>query len=123
MFMIRRGPYKYIHCDTDSPLLFDVVADPLERSNLVGVPEHADRAAAFAAEVGARWDSTALREQVVASQRSRRVLHAAMSKGPLVSWDHLPINDVAHRYVRNHQDWAEAGPKMRYPQLPNEVDG
>jgi len=28
MFMIRRGVYKYIHCPTDPPLLFDVEADP-----------------------------------------------------------------------------------------------
>ena len=34
MFMIRRGRHKYIHCDTDPPLLYDVEVDPLERTNL-----------------------------------------------------------------------------------------
>ena len=34
IFMIRRGRHKYIHCDTDPPQLYDVVADPLERDNL-----------------------------------------------------------------------------------------
>ena len=37
------------------------------------------------------------------------------SSGPLTSWDHRPDNDVANAYVRNHQDWAEAGPRLRYP--------
>ena len=72
-------------------------------------------AAAFAAEVADRWDSDAIRERVLASQRTRRVLHDAMSHGPLVSWDHLPVNDVANTYVRNHHDWAEAGPAKRFP--------
>ncbi len=28
IFMIRRGQYKYIHCDTDPAMLFDLCADP-----------------------------------------------------------------------------------------------
>ena len=113
MFMIRRGDYKYIHCDTDPPLLFDVDSDPLERTNLAADSAHAELAAAFAAEVSERWDSDAIRERVLASQHVRQVLYQAMSEGPLTSWDHLPDNDVANAYVRNHQDWAEAGPRMR----------
>ncbi len=117
IFMIRRGPYKYIHCATDPAQLYDVAADPLERANLAGDPAYAEMAAAFAAEVADRWDSDAITARVVESQRTRHLLHEAMSSGPLVSWDHLPVNDVANAYVRNHQDWAEAGPKMRFPRF------
>ena len=117
MFMIRRGTLKYIHCDTDPPQLYDVATDPLERTNLVDDPEHSGLADNFAAEVSERWNSGEIRAQVVASQHDRRVLHAAMSTGSLVSWDHLPANDVANHYVRNHQDWAEAGARMRFPRL------
>ncbi len=117
IFMIRRGDYKYIHCDTDPAQLYDVGTDPLERVNLVSHPEHADRAAAFAAEVSARWDSDAIRERVIVSQHTRQVLHAATQMGSLVSWDHLPTNDVANQYVRNHQDWADAGPRSRFPRV------
>ena len=38
MFMIRRGRYKYIHCDTDPALLYDTDADPQEQTNLADDP-------------------------------------------------------------------------------------
>ncbi len=115
MFMIRRGRLKYIHCDTDPPQLYDVEADPLERTNLARDRAHRVEAQAFADEVAQRWDSDDLRRKVMASQRSRRLLHEASQVGPLVSWDYLPLNDVANTYVRNHQDWAEAGARFRFP--------
>ncbi|MDH3299343.1 MAG: choline-sulfatase [Acidimicrobiia bacterium] len=77
--------------------------------------DYRELAASFAAEVVERWDSDAIRERVIESQRRRRILHEAMSTGALTSWDHLPVNDVANAYVRNHQDWAESGPRMRFP--------
>jgi len=120
IFMIRRGALKYIHCDGDPPLLYDVVADPEERDNLTNHPDHIDAAAMFAAEVSERWDSAAIRERVVASQHARRAVYTAMSIGPRHSWDHEPRQDVGNKYVRNHMDWAEAGERLRYPRFdPN----
>ncbi len=117
MFMIRRGRYKYIHCDSDPCLLYDLEADPQERDNLADDPAHAEVAAGFADEVGQRWDSAAIRDQVVASQRARRLLHAAMSNGSRISWDYSPAQDAANQYVRDHMDWAEAGARSRFPEL------
>jgi choline-sulfatase len=117
MFMIRRGALKYIHCDGDPPLLYDVVSDPEERTNLVGDPAHTDTAAAFAREVADRWDSAAIRERVVASQHARRVVYEASTRGRLQSWDFEPRQDVVNKYVRNHMDWAEAGERFRYPRF------
>ena len=117
MFMIRRGRHKYIHCDSDPAQLYDVEADPLERDNLAGHPEHRQLTADFATEVAQRWDSSAIREQVLASQRTRRLLNAAMQTGEPVSWDYSPTRDASNEYVRNHMDWSEAGPRHRFPPL------
>ena len=57
VFMIRRGDYKYIACDGDSPLLYNLADDPRELANLADDPAHASVAEAFAAEVAGRWDS------------------------------------------------------------------
>jgi choline-sulfatase len=117
MFMIRRGRHKYIHCDSDPTQLYDVEADPLERDNLADDPEHRQLTADFATEVARRWDSTAIREQVLASQRTRRLLNAAMQTGEPVSWDYSPTRDASNEYVRNHMDWSEAGARHRFPSL------
>ena len=117
MFMIRRGRHKYIHCDTDPALLYDLEADPQEQDNLADDPDHAELAAEFAAETARRWDSNAIREQVLASQQARRLVHAAMGDDSRISWDHSPAQDAANQYVRDHMDWAEAGTRSRFPEL------
>ncbi|MGI9465452.1 MAG: choline-sulfatase [Aestuariivirgaceae bacterium] len=117
VFMIRRGRYKYIHCDVDPPMLFDLAADPGERINLADDPELAKIAADFAAEVRRRWDSDAIRHDVIKTQKQRRAVHAAMEQGPLTSWDYNPPRDAAQEYVRNHMDWTVAAAKTRFPPL------
>jgi choline-sulfatase len=117
MFMLRSGRYKYIHCDTDPLLLYDLITDPEERSNLAEVPEYAMISQEFADSVNDRWDSGGIREQVIASQRSRRAVHAAMGVGELTSWDYSPERDLANEYVRNHMDWAAVAAATRFPRF------
>ncbi|MCH2433387.1 MAG: choline-sulfatase [Acidimicrobiales bacterium] len=117
MFMIRRGDHKYVHCDTDPPLLFDLRADPQERRNLAGDPAHADLAVDFAAEVAERWDTREVRRRVLASQRRRRDVQAAMEIGEMTSWDHSPERDPAQEYVRSHMDWDGAAVRTRFPPI------
>ncbi len=117
VFMIRRGKYKYIRCDSDPAILFDLEADPDELTNLASDPDHAEVSAAFAAEVATRWDSTKIRGDVIRTQKQRRAIHAAMEAGPLVSWDYNPPRDAAREYVRNHMDWTEVAAKTRFPPL------
>lgn len=117
MFMIRRSSYKYIHCDTDPPLLYNLADDPEEEVNLVHDPDHFLMAADFDTEVGERWDSKTIRSDVLESQRARRTINAAMTTGSLTSWDFQPDRDAANEYVRNHMDWFDAGPRTRFPRL------
>src|SRR5690606_14956376 len=37
--MVRRGPWKYIFCESDPPQLFHLGRDPLEQRNLAGSAE------------------------------------------------------------------------------------
>ena len=117
VFMIRRGPYKYIHCDPDPPQLYDVVADPMETTNRAEDPELLNISASFAEEVAKRWDSAALRDQIIITQKSRRKLHAAMEAGAGAHWDYDPPSDASQQYVRNHMDWTKAANRYRYPPL------
>ena len=117
LLMIRRGRWKYIHCDVDPPQMFDVVADPLERENLAADPAHAERASAFAAEVAARWDGAKLRADVIASQRRRRAVHAAMQMGKAPSWDWQPPRDASNEWMRTHMNWDVVTARSRWPPL------
>lgn len=115
VFMLRQGRWKYIHCDVDPPQLFDVVADPQELENLIGKPDYAQIEADMAADIAKRWDSGAIRADVIATQKQRRAIHAAMEAGLLTSWDYQPKRDAAQEFVRNHMDWTEAAEKTRFP--------
>jgi len=117
IFMIRRGRWKYVQCDIDPPMLFDIEADPGELHNLAAHADFAEVSEAFAAEVRARWDSDAIRADVLASQRRRRAVHAGMSAGRRVDWDYQPHRNAAEEYVRNHMDWTVAAATTRFPSI------
>lgn len=115
VFMIRRGPLKYIHCDPDPAQLYDVANDPHEKVNLASDPAYAETAKAFAMEVAERWDSEQLRADVIRTQKSRHKLHAAMEAGAGEDWDYNPPSDASQQYVRNHMDWTVAAARYRFP--------
>jgi choline-sulfatase len=115
MFMIRRGEYKYIHCDIDPPQLYNLINDPDELKNLVEDSEYKEIAQSFKNEIKSRWDSEAIRRNVIATQKQRRGIHAAMEAGILHSWDYNPPRDASNEFVRNHMDWLVAMETKRYP--------
>ncbi|CAH2770449.1 MAG: Choline-sulfatase (EC [uncultured Caballeronia sp.] len=84
--MLRCGEFKFIHTPSDPDQLFNVTADPLERTNLATLPEHAARVAAFREEIVGRWDLDALREEVVQSQRRRQFHFEVTTQGVIESW-------------------------------------
>ncbi|MEM1237049.1 MAG: choline-sulfatase [Pseudomonadota bacterium] len=115
--MIRRGNLKYIHCDLDPPQLYDLARDPWELANVAGDPAYTDAAAAFAAEVQERWDTGALKAQVIESQQTRLKLHAMMDTTGDNAWDFNPPRDASNEYVRNHHDWVATATRARFPPL------
>ncbi|PYH89682.1 choline-sulfatase [Aspergillus ellipticus CBS 707.79] len=157
--MIRRGRWKFVYSLIDPPMLYDLVADPEERVNLVAglaepsfkleatktapllnpaplptpgdsprvsarnafpfptpprtpspgkaayalpaTSEPAKLLAHFTEEVHARWNLEQIREDVLRSQRRRRLVYSALIKGTPSIWDYEPRVDPSAQYVRN----------------------
>lgn len=117
VFMIRRNEFKYIHCDGDPPQLYNVETDPHEKNNLAKDSSFHELGKKFDAEVKARWNSEKLRVDIIATQKQRRAVYAAMQSGALTHWDYNPPRDASNEYVRNHMDWTEAAESTRFPPL------
>jgi choline-sulfatase len=91
--LIRRGRYKYISSLVDAPLLFDLENDPSELKNLTKDANHASIAAKFAYEVSQKWDLEKIHQQVLVSQRQRRICWQALQQGKWEPWDYQPKDD------------------------------
>ncbi len=117
MVMIRRNQYKYIYCETDPPLLFDVEKDPEELENLAPLEAYQPIATAFRKEVLARWDLDQVRRDILENQRARRIIHHSMMKTPNVAWDYQPFQDATQAYVRTHKTCDEMAAVARFPRF------
>ncbi|WNW12628.1 choline-sulfatase [Pseudomonas sp. DTU_2021_1001937_2_SI_NGA_ILE_001] len=115
LMMIRRGRYKFIYSEQDPCLLFDVANDPQEREELSGSAAHRALFEAFLAEARARWDIPRIHQQVLASQRRRRLVGKALATGKLKSWDHQPWVDASQQFMRNHIDLDDLERRARFP--------
>lgn len=117
VLMIRRDNYKFIYCSTDPAQLYDLDADPKELNNLAQDAAQAGLVAALMQEVSARWDMDALHQDVLWSQRRRRLVADALSKGKVTSWDHQPFVDASVQYMRNTIDLDDLERRSRFPHL------
>jgi len=98
--MVMDGRFKYIHCDTDPPQLYDRGHDPNERENLTGRADMAEVEAGLAAHIEQNWDLTELKRRVIESQRRRRIVDRAHALGRTPTWDHEPDSPGHYRYFR-----------------------
>ena len=115
MVMIRRGEFKFIHSPADPDQLYDLRRDPGERHNLAVEAAQAPLVAAFHADVAKRWDLATLDAEVRASQRRRRLVDAALSKGENRAWDFQPFRDASKQYMRNSMDLDDLEAMARFP--------
>ncbi|HEY7644766.1 MAG TPA: choline-sulfatase [Hyphomicrobiales bacterium] len=112
---LRHGKWKYIHCELDPPMLFDLEADPHELANLAGNPAHADVAATFAQDVRQLWDMTGFDTEVRQSQARRWVVYDALRNGAYFPWDYQPLQRASERYMRNHMNLDTLEASKRFP--------
>ncbi len=115
--MIRRGALKFIHTPPDPDQLYDLGRDPGERRNLAKEPGRAGEVAVLRAEIARRWDLSALDAEVRASQRRRRLVGAALSKGAVRAWDFQPFRDASKQYMRNSMDLDDLERIARFPRV------
>jgi choline-sulfatase len=109
--MIRRGRHKYVACEGDPELLYDLEADPHELHDLAAGPAHAALCAALREEVARRWDLGALRSAVLESQHERRLVVAGLRQGEPERWDFMPRSRQA--FVRGRDDLYEVQRRAR----------
>lgn len=115
LVMIRRGPWKFMYAPDDVCMLYHLPSDPAEKTNLADAPQHQPTLQAFMNEAHQRWDFTALHQQVLHSQRRRRLVFSALSQGKRTSWDHQPFVDASQQYMRNHIDLDDLERRARFP--------
>ncbi len=116
--MLRRGKYKYMHCEEYPPQLFDMEEDPDELRNLADDAEAAAVLEEIQAEVSRRWDFAQLKERILISQRRRLLAHRALTTGRAHSWDFQPFEDAARQYYRGGGSYQDIEKKdlLPYPQ-------
>ncbi len=123
------GRMKYIHCETDPPLMFNRATDPHEQVNLIGNPAFAQAEESFRAFIARTWDFSAIRNDVPECQRRRRIVENAHAEGRTPSWDYdqfifgstqyfraLPVNTSASNYAPDFR--IRLRPDTEEPNLP-----
>jgi len=115
--MIRRGRYKFVHSAPDPDQLYELTADPDERVNLSSRADCAAMVAEFRAEVARRWSLDEVHQAVLASQRRRHLVYAALREGHYRPWDHQPSRDASRLYIRNDQELNDLEALARFPPL------
>jgi len=84
--MIREKNLKYIHCELDPPMLFDLDKDPHELNNVASVAEYADARASLEKAVHTHWDLETLDRDIKLSQARRLMLREVLATGPMTRY-------------------------------------
>ena len=119
--ILRQGNYKYVYCEGDPGMLFDLQQDPAELRNLCQDPALAATAQRFVEQIERRFKPAQIKQQVLASQRRRLFLHATLTQGAYTPWDFQVRKDASKQYVRSVSTTSTTATKAkaRYPFVPS----
>ncbi len=114
--MIRRGRWKYWLTHGLDPVLYDVVADPNELTDLAGKPEHAGVQAELHAALMAGWDPEWVLKNCKDSQKRRLYLRDLTEQTPRYDTWALEVRQGdKDRYVRGRQASFHRKALQRFP--------
>ena len=99
--MLRKNGYKYVYCEDDPGMLFDLNGDPKELRNLCGDPEHRDIEQDMLADILSRWDPAAMKADIMRSQKRRHFVQKVLLQGNRAPWDYQPYRDASKEFVRS----------------------
>ncbi|MFN0191230.1 MAG: choline-sulfatase [Aestuariivirga sp.] len=116
MYMLRRGPWKFIHTPSDPDQLFNLMDDPGELKNLA--TSH-PLATIMRKEIETKFDIPRIHADVLASQQSRLMMFEALKRGHSFPWDFQPLRDASEQYTRNHMSVTDRDLKSRFPRAPD----
>lgn len=112
---LRKDGWKYVRCNADPEMLFDLASDPGELTNRAEDPTAAGVLAELRALADAGWDLDRFDAEVRESQARRRVVYEALRNGAYYPWDHQPLQKASERYMRNHMDLNVLEDSKRFP--------
>ncbi len=120
-FMVRRGDWKYVSCEGDPPMLFNLAKDPDELDNLAGSAGASMVQAELDALVNANWQPATLKQEMHDSLRRRQFVQSARDASGAPAWDYEPRRDASKMYVRGGGEGAGATAtkgRARFPFVP-----
>ena len=112
---LRLGRWKYVHCEADQPMLFDMSSSEGEMRDLAADPDHQETARLLAEDIQRFWDMPAFDREVRESQARRLLVYEALRNGAYYPWDYQPLQKASERYMRNHMDLNVLEEKQRFP--------
>lgn len=112
---LRDGDWKYIACNADPEMLFNLADDPHERINRAADPGAAEILHRMRAQAQARWNLDAYDAEVRESQARRWIVYEALRNGSYFPWDYQPLMQASERYMRNHMDLNILEDSKRFP--------
>ena len=84
----------------------------------------------FLEEAATRWDFKAITENVLESQRRRRLVHGALMQGRITTWEYAPSYEASTMYIRNQgmgglddAEWTSRWPRLPKAQLSGVPSG
>ena len=119
-FILRKGQYKYVYCEGDPGMMFDMVSDPNELRNLCKESAFTSLAAKMVLEIETRFAPAKVKSEILASQRKRLFLHSTLLTGQQTHWDYQVKKDASKQYVRSSATTSTTATKAkaRFPFVP-----